>query len=83
MANEAASNTIAKAIVDVLEPRPTTSHPARVELAEHQQRAQAFFQSFGDSIRPVHVGEERRAFVKEMLLRAQEAQLFDPTQEPK
>ena len=82
MANEAASNTIAKAIVDVLEARPAP-HPARVELAEHQQRAQAFFQSFGDSIRPVHVGEERRAFVKEMLLRAQEAQLFDPTQEPR
>ena len=75
MANEATQDPIAKSAA-----RP---HPARVELAEHQQRAQAFFQSFGDSIRPVHVGEERRAFVKEMLLRAQEAQLFDPTQEPR
>ena len=86
MANEAAQDTIAKAIEETLEARPS-EHPGDAvhlqELVEHRQRAQAFFQAFSDSIRPVHTSLERRAFVNELLLRAQENQLFDPTQEPR
>lgn len=40
--------------------------------------AQQFFARLADSIRPPHVGEERRNFVKELLLRAEEANLYKP-----
>ncbi len=46
--------------------------------AEVRGIAQAFFASFRDSITPVHVGEERKAFVRELILRATEAGLFQP-----
>lgn len=48
------------------------------DRAEQQAKSQAFFQTLADSIRPVHVGHERKAFVAELLLRAQEAGLYEP-----
>lgn len=43
-------------------------------------RAQSFFQGLADSTRPVHCSEARRAFVTELLNRAQEAGLYAPAQ---
>lgn len=39
---------------------------------------QNFFTMYADSIKPVHASEDRRAFVRELLLRAEEAKLYHP-----
>lgn len=42
------------------------------------EQAQKFFEALADSVRVPHAHEERKAWVKELLNRAQEANLYTP-----
>jgi hypothetical protein len=48
-------------------------------IREEVAKSQAFFAELAASIRAPHVGADYKAFVKDLLLRAQERNLYEPT----
>jgi hypothetical protein len=52
---------------------------ANGKQSDIRSQSQAFFAELAASIRAPHVGADYKAFVKDLLLRAQERNLYEPT----
>lgn len=58
------------------------SSEAAADLAGATHRTQKFFADFAAETRRPHFGEQQAGWMRSLLLRAEEARLYDPTQEP-